>query len=71
MKIAIGSDHAAYELKEAIKEKMIGEGELVDISIQQSPLQTKLKGVYQMPKFYLLVQTARWKWRKCQKLVMQ
>lgn len=26
MKIAIGSDHAAYELKEAIKEKMIAEG---------------------------------------------
>jgi ribose 5-phosphate isomerase B len=32
MKIAIGSDHAAYELKEAIKEKMIGEGhEIIDV----------------------------------------
>ena len=32
MKIAIGSDHAAYELKEAIKEKMIGEGhEIIDM----------------------------------------
>jgi ribose 5-phosphate isomerase B len=32
MKIAIGSDHAAYELKEAIKEKLIGEGhEVIDV----------------------------------------
>lgn len=31
MKIAIGSDHAAYELKEAIKEKMTAEGhEIID-----------------------------------------
>ena len=32
MKIVIGSDHAAYELKEAIKEKLIGEGhEVIDV----------------------------------------
>ena len=32
MKIVVGSDHAAYELKEAIKEKMIGEGhEIIDV----------------------------------------
>ena len=32
MKIVVGSDHAAYELKEAIKEKLIGEGhEVIDV----------------------------------------
>ena len=32
MKIAIGCDHAAYELKEAIKVKMTGEGhEIIDV----------------------------------------
>ena len=32
MKIAVGSDHAAYELKEAIKEKLISEGhEVIDV----------------------------------------
>ena len=32
MKIAVGSDHAAYELKEAIKEKLTGEGhEIIDV----------------------------------------
>ena len=32
MKIVIGSDHAAYELKEAIKEKLTGEGhEVIDV----------------------------------------
>jgi ribose 5-phosphate isomerase B len=32
MKLAIGCDHAAYELKEAIKEKLIGEGhEVIDV----------------------------------------
>ena len=32
MKIVIGSDHAAYELKEAIKEKLISEGhEVIDV----------------------------------------
>ena len=32
MKIVIGSDHAAYELKEAIKEKLIREGhEVIDV----------------------------------------
>ena len=32
MKIVIGSDHTAYELKEAIKEKLIGEGhEVIDV----------------------------------------
>ena len=32
MKIAVGSDHAAYELKEAIKEKLINEGhEVIDV----------------------------------------
>lgn len=32
MRIAVGSDHAAYELKEAIKEKMINEGhEVIDV----------------------------------------
>ena len=32
MKLVIGSDHAAYELKEAIKEKLIGEGhEVIDV----------------------------------------
>ena len=32
MKIAIGSDHAAYELQEAIKEKMTAEGhEVIDV----------------------------------------
>ena len=32
MKIAVGSDHAAYELKEAIKEKLINEGhEIIDV----------------------------------------
>ena len=32
MKIAVGSDHAAYELKEAIKAKLIGEGhEVIDV----------------------------------------
>ena len=32
MKIVVGSDHAAYELKEAIKEKLINEGhEVIDV----------------------------------------
>ena len=32
MKIVVGCDHAAYELKEAIKEKLIGEGhEVIDV----------------------------------------
>ena len=32
MKIVVGSDHAAYELKEAIKEKLIGEcHEVIDV----------------------------------------
>jgi ribose 5-phosphate isomerase B len=32
MKIVVGSDHAAYELKEAIKEKLISEGhEVIDV----------------------------------------
>ena len=32
MKIAVGSDHAAYELKEAIKEKLTAEGhEILDM----------------------------------------
>ena len=32
MKLVVGSDHAAYELKEAIKEKLIGEGhEVIDV----------------------------------------
>ena len=32
MKIAVGSDHAAYELKEAIKAKLISEGhEVIDV----------------------------------------
>ena len=32
MRIVIGSDHAAYELKEAIKEKLTGEGhEVIDV----------------------------------------
>ena len=32
MKIVVGSDHAAYELKEAIKEKLTGEGhEVIDV----------------------------------------
>ena len=32
MKLVIGSDHAAYELKEAIKEKLTGEGhEIIDV----------------------------------------
>ena len=32
MKIVVGSDHAAYELKEAIKAKLIGEGhEVIDV----------------------------------------
>ena len=32
MKIVIGSDHAAYELKEAIKKKLINEGhEVIDV----------------------------------------
>ena len=32
MKIAVGSDHAAYELKEAIKAKLINEGhEVIDV----------------------------------------
>ena len=32
MKIAVGCDHAAYELKEAIKEKLINEGhEVIDV----------------------------------------
>ena len=32
MKIVVGSDHAAYELKEVIKEKLIGEGhEVLDM----------------------------------------
>ena len=32
MKIAVGSDHAAYELKEAIKEKLMNEGhEVIDV----------------------------------------
>lgn len=32
MKIVVGSDHAAYELKEAIKEKLVGEGhEVIDV----------------------------------------
>ena len=32
MKIAVGSDHAAYELKEAIKEKLTKEGhEVIDV----------------------------------------
>ena len=32
MKLVVGSDHAAYELKEAIKEKLINEGhEVIDV----------------------------------------
>ena len=32
MKIVVGSDHAAYELKEAIKEKLTAEGhEVIDV----------------------------------------
>ena len=32
MKLVVGSDHAAYELKEAIKEKLISEGhEVIDV----------------------------------------
>ena len=32
MKIVVGSDHAAYELKEAIKEKLLNEGhEVIDV----------------------------------------
>ena len=32
MRIVVGSDHAAYELKEAIKAKLIGEGhEVIDV----------------------------------------
>ena len=32
MKIVVGSDHAAYELKEAIKEKLTGEGhDVIDV----------------------------------------
>ena len=32
MKIVVGSDHAAYELKEAIKEKLLNEGhEIIDV----------------------------------------
>ena len=32
MKLGVGSDHAAYELKEAIKEKLINEGhEVIDV----------------------------------------
>ena len=32
MKLALGSDHAAYELKEAIKEKLVNEGhEVIDV----------------------------------------
>ena len=32
MKIVVGSDHAAYELKEAIKKKLTGEGhEVIDV----------------------------------------
>ena len=32
MKLVVGSDHAAYELKEAIKAKLIGEGhEVIDV----------------------------------------
>ena len=32
MKIVVGSDHAAYELKEAIKEKLVNEGhEVIDV----------------------------------------
>ena len=32
MKIVVGSDHAAYELKEAIKEKLVKEGhEVIDV----------------------------------------
>ena len=37
MKIVVGSDHAAYELKEAIKEKLIGEGhEVIDVGCDSS-----------------------------------
>jgi ribose 5-phosphate isomerase B len=37
MKIVVGSDHAAYELKEAIKAKLIGEGhEVIDVGCEST-----------------------------------
>lgn len=37
MKLVVGSDHAAYELKEAIKAKLIGEGhEVIDVGCEST-----------------------------------
>ena len=37
MKLVVGSDHAAYELKEAIKAKLIGEGhEIIDVGCEST-----------------------------------